>query len=234
MAYYKKRRYGLKRRTYRKRMYRKRKVAFSKKRRTFNKVKAITGFPDAMMTKLNYVTYDTLSGTSGVIDYNTYAGNSVYDPDVTGGGHQPNAFDEYATLYYKYRVHGCKITVTGSNLVDTVTTVMGLQASTTNTYPAGYPEALEQPRTISAIIAGKEGQGNVKKLKMYMSTKTMFGEKNINDEDYSAAVTTNPSKLFYFKLFAQASNIASTWQIQANVKLTYYVEFFDRKLLAAS
>lgn len=219
-----KRRYGGKRRFNK----------FSKKKRTVNKVRGITGFPDAMITKLKYVTFQTLSGTSGVIDYHTFAGNSCYDPDVTGAGHQPNGFDEYSTLYYKYRVHGCKISIIGTNVTDAVPTVMGLQTSTDSTYTAVYSDMVEQPRTIATVIGGKEGQGNSKKLKLYMSAKTLFGEKNIRDEDYSAAVTANPSKLFYYKLFAQASNAASTWQIQANIKLTYYVEFFDRKLLTQS
>lgn len=37
--------------------------------------------------------------------------NSLFDPDITSGGHQPRGFDQYSVLYGKYQVHGCRYNV---------------------------------------------------------------------------------------------------------------------------
>ena len=38
--------------------------------------------------------------------------NSIFDPDVSGGGHQPRGHDQMAAYYDKYRVLSCKVKIT--------------------------------------------------------------------------------------------------------------------------
>lgn len=198
-------------------------------------VRGISGFPDVMMTKMKYVSFDTQSSGVGSIDVYTFRGNSVQDPDYTGGGHQPNSFDQYATIYNKYKVMGCKLTIDATNNTDTVGTVVGIQASNSPSFGyTGYPEPIEQQRCKSTILTGKEGQGNRIRLSKYYSSKAILGKKNINDEDYGAEVTTNPTDEWYWHVFSQALNQSSSWQVSIMVQLTYYVKFYDRKNLAAS
>ncbi len=64
-----------------------------------------------LMVKLRYV--DTISidpGAAATISH-VFRANSIFDPDLTGTGHQPLLHDTYALLYERYRVVSSKLTV---------------------------------------------------------------------------------------------------------------------------
>lgn len=56
-----------------------------------------------VITKLTYCDTKTLAGSSGSIGH-WWRLNSIFDPDQTGGGHQPAFHDQWANLYQSYRV----------------------------------------------------------------------------------------------------------------------------------
>lgn len=64
-------------------------------------------------TRLTYCDTKTLVPAAGQARY-VWRLNSLFDPDFTGGGHQPGYHDEWALLYKKYRVTGCKWYITCS------------------------------------------------------------------------------------------------------------------------
>lgn len=68
-------------------------------------------WPQRVMAKLDY--YDTIPIGNGVSTYAEYvfSMNSIYDPDVTGTGHQPRGRDQWANMYNKYIVRGCRYRV---------------------------------------------------------------------------------------------------------------------------
>ena len=68
-------------------------------------------FPQRMFMKHRYVDTVTLQCVVGGITDAAYSYrlNSVYDPDTTVGGHQPQGYDTMATLYNRYIVYGVSI-----------------------------------------------------------------------------------------------------------------------------
>jgi len=60
--------------------------------------------------KLVYSDYRTLTCAASQAEY-VYRLNSVFDPDSTGVGGQPDGFDQLKTLYGRYRVVACKVKV---------------------------------------------------------------------------------------------------------------------------
>jgi hypothetical protein len=67
--------------------------------------------------RTNLVYYDTVTldpqiNALGVANtYHQFRANSLYDPDLSGIGHQPMFHDNYSQLYQKYRVISSKIKV---------------------------------------------------------------------------------------------------------------------------
>jgi len=75
------------------------------------------GFPDRMITKLRYVDNLELTANAGVVAANVFRLNSCFDPDLSGVGHQPMYYDQFAGAvgsgpYSRYRVVSAKINVT--------------------------------------------------------------------------------------------------------------------------
>jgi len=74
-------------------------------------VRAANGFPDRMVTKVEFRQALTISSVYGSCEKVDYRLNSIYDPTVALGGHQPMWTDQYSALYSKYRVFSCKYEV---------------------------------------------------------------------------------------------------------------------------
>jgi len=79
-------------------------------KRTYPMYSSICGLPTTKTVNMPYHMEFTTS-TAG-IHYNTFRSNSIYDPDYTGGGHQPRSHDQYAAYYKYYRVLSTSIRAT--------------------------------------------------------------------------------------------------------------------------
>lgn len=209
---------------------------YQRKYRKRNQNKAVisrmpgSGFADSLYVKLNYV--DNLNLTDNVprLQY-TFRGNSLFDPDYTGTGHQPMYFDQYAAIYNVYRVTGCSITVDCIN-------AQGLSGCYFVCFPnteigtlTSVSLALEQSKARSAHILPIAGGGPAFTYKQYCSTREACGliKGELNDDSLSATVGNNPTQVWYWNLFWNTTDNASDCTVNAIVKLTYYVQFSDKK-----
>lgn len=181
-------------------------------------------FPDIYKCKLSY-SHDASFLTSAISNF-LYRGNGPYDPEYTATGSQPAYYDQLAAIYSMYRCMGCKITIKilngGTNL-----DYLALYPSTSTTLVTNLVDARSLPYCASTILTGKDGKGYTK-LKMYMSTKKIFGVDSIMAEDnFASAVSTVPADQWYWVFLAQdVSN--STKTIYYTTKLTYYMQFERR------
>lgn len=65
----------------------------------------LTPFPNYRVTRHKYVETITMpSPSAGTMQYYTFSANGIYDPNITGTGHQPMWRDEMAAQYASYTV----------------------------------------------------------------------------------------------------------------------------------
>lgn len=66
-----------------------------------------------VMVKLPYWETITMNLTSAAVTYAEYAYsvNGIYDPNLSGSGHQPRGHDQWANIYTNYLVHGMSFNV---------------------------------------------------------------------------------------------------------------------------
>lgn len=84
------RRFNLKRkRPIRRRQYRKK-----MRKATTAIIRSPSVVPDRMKLKLRYTDVFSITVNGGVQNYQLFSGNSIYDPDATGVGHQPFGHDQ--------------------------------------------------------------------------------------------------------------------------------------------
>ena len=70
--------------------------------------------------------------------------NSVYDPDYSGAGHQPQGFDEYSALYNSYRVNYVDVEIEAFTAAGEASTVMwGVMPQREAIFPTS-PEAFAE------------------------------------------------------------------------------------------
>lgn len=223
--------------------YNKRYAKKSQKNRPLYKtIDQVTGVPDSLKTKFTYVEQILIQNVS--LPYYNYVfhGNSVYDPDSTGVGHQPRGFDQWSQFYKKYRVYASSIEVdffqdqAAAAGLNNVWILPTSEEPTSVTY--GIVSVGENPYSVTGSITPYVGNGT-SRLKHYMTTKKMFGERDINDNLYEGSTGNfgtgaNPPSLWYWVVGGETTDVTVPIKVRATAKVTYYVELFDRVSLSGS
>lgn len=195
-----------------------------------------SGVPDRLFVKLKYSTVLFFTSTTGGISQNQFRGNAIQDPDVTGVGGQPYLFDQWATLYNRYRVRGSSVkaqaTQSTSNTGNFASNVTVMLVPSNNTTTFSISElAREQPYT--KWIQTKPYGSRDALIKSYMSTAKIMGVRKsviANEQDYSSAVSTNPNVQWYWNVLMYTSDEQTTSSTTPiHISLTYYVELYDRQ-----
>ena len=71
---------------------------------------------DKMKVTFRYASRIIINPAAAGNGVHVFSANGMYDPDLTGVGHQPRGFDEVMPLYDHYTVIGSKCTVAACNL----------------------------------------------------------------------------------------------------------------------
>lgn len=191
--------------------------------------------PDRLFTKLKYT--QVLQGGAASFLRQVFRGNSVFDPDFTGGGNQPAGFDQLATLYAYYRVYWstCKVTFQSTGSA-TPPGMMSLYPSNSSSpFSIGLGSSLSASYAKTANIWVNETNPKSNRVSNYMSTPKIWGELDAQDSVYASAVTTNPSASWYWVCDAvtlDGSNFGTGafWTYE----ITYGVCFEARQTLGLS
>lgn len=201
-------------------------------------------FPKSMTTKLKYVETVVLNATANGAPVNYhFRANSIYDPNLTGTGHQPMGRDQFALIYDHYTVIGAKMTVKYySQATNTQNVAMWcgtVLQDTTNTLTS-LPAILEQGNAKGGILmtsstSGRQGA----KTSQFYSPRKMFrmGSGSIvGNQRIIGPIGGNPNEDAIFTLLVVQPDGSGTDPnpITALVEIEYIVTFSERKSLASS
>lgn len=198
------------------------------------------GFPKQMMMTHTYVQNDTLTTTSGTVDYQTYSCNNLFDPDYSGGGHQPLYFDQMSLLYHHYTVIGSKIEIcygnsTGGSIYGTsVFTPLNM---TLHIHPSATPSIVD-PILVSE-------QNNVKlnmlpagdyckRVSSKWSAKKFFGGSILGNDELKGTPSAGPVEQSYWTFAIKPVDAVSTCAVTVQVKITYIAIWRELKNVAQS
>lgn len=189
--------------------------------------------PAGRIQKMLYTETLTYTSTSGIQSSNTYALNGIYDPNITGTGHQPMSHDQLANFYSTYQVIGamCTATYRWKNLA---------AASAATRIPVlCYNIADDDPTLAAGLnVNGKQEAfpGRTKILRptddssvtitQKFSAKKFFTIAKITGEDTTkAGFGANPTRLAYGHVGIQSLDNAST---SAAVLITVHIRYIVR------
>jgi len=200
---------------YKKRAVRRRKIyRIRKRRRKTGRKLILGGFPSKKLVRLRYVTEITLNAGQDLYARHNFCANGLYDPDISGVGHQPNNFDRWMTIYNHYTVLGSKIVARytpnsapstnagsyfgvmlcddGNQLDDVyahggISNVMEQKLNRTSKFVAGT-HVIVAPCTV------------VKKF----SAKKFFGKRTASDDAFEGDASRNPDEQAIFSVYHMA------------------------------
>lgn len=217
-------------------------------------------FPQSMKTTLRYTERIEFTPASTSVQQFRFMGNGVYDPNVTGTGHQPRGFDQFMEVYQKFTVVASQCTVQymyegydGPSLKAAAGNLTQNRSSTDNV-PALTPIACGLHKGMEALSAGTYSQqmekdrtqwgyitgsgGEVCTLIGKGSTKEMFGKHYaIGAEGYTGDASSDPDQAWFWECWAgRVSDDYPQEQVKVigNVILQYDVVFTEPKTLSES
>jgi len=198
--------------------------------KTNNNIKTgLNPIPQRYLCKLKYCSSVT-TNNSGQYVFNL---NSLFDPDLTGTGHQPYGYDQLAVLYNRYRVIGTSWHVTCLKQSAAVV-LAALPANETTSAIITCSEMRENPR---AKFINQNPGSAVKVLSGYTSIPSLVGRTKsqyMADDRYQSDVTTSPSEFARLNILVNSSADAPLSGEPLQITMEFTVEFFDLKHLSQS
>lgn len=182
--------------------------------------------------KLEYNRDFTLASSSPSIpQYHTFRLNSLFDPDLTGVGGQCSGFDEWATLYEKYCVYGCKVTVRAVNKTANPAVIVMLPSAVQPTSLTDSESARQQAGAVYRMLGASTGY-DAKVMSRYYTISSIYGvsKKAILESDgYRALVGANPANQALITIMVDSSPTQAAYDVTYNIQMLFYAELSSRQ-----
>lgn len=143
-------------------------------------------------------------GLGSVAAAHYFSVNGLYDPDITGVGHQPVGFDQMSPFFQKYTVIGATITVDFENInAGDTHMIVGIAVQDDAVFNGDIERVIENGNMIYTTIGSSDGGDNHRRLTYNVNPNTFLGIKNpMSDDRVKGTDSSNPTEQVYFAVFA--------------------------------
>lgn len=184
--------------------------------------------------RLKYLEQIKLDPGLGGSAHQVFYANSLYDPNVTAGGHQPRGFDQMMALFDHYTVIGCKIRadfMSTGNTTNHICLISTQDDSVTQSDPAAY---IENKYTTYRYQGGSDTSPVV--LTKAVNPAKFLGRTNpLDDDELRGNSVANPSEGVFFHVSTYAPNFTGNPDpVDVLVSIEYIVVFQEPKLIPGS
>lgn len=196
-------------------------------------VTAGKGFPQKMIMTHKYFECQDITNTAGSTGTYNFRANSMFDPNITGTGHQPYYFDQMSAIYNHFFVLGSKITVTVQHDVTTNSTAVAcvyLNDDTTVT-PTYY--ALQEQNK-ARFVTIPTGSNNPFKISCNYSARKTFGPGTLANTSLKGSGSADCSEAAVYTIAVFPQDIASTQNYNITVMIEYIAVWLEVKDLGIS
>lgn len=165
---------------------------------------------------------------AGLGAFQSWAINSAFDPDFSGGGLQPLGFDQYAQFYGRYRVLSVKFELDWASR-STEPAIVGLYASPQSTLPAVAIAWTIQPTPTTCcglIPLNTAGPAVLRQTRRVQIANVMgvTAAEFKDDQDFSAILTASPARVCYVHTWIKSMTGAVT-SVHYLVRIHLDIEF---------
>jgi hypothetical protein len=148
--------------------------------------------------------------------------NGLYDPNISGVGHQPRGFDQLMVLYDHYVVIGAKITVNFASTDSAGDSNMCGVTVRDNASTLTTPNDIMEQRYISYGALGGETNGPPISVSFACNPNHFLGRsKPLSDPELKGSSSANPTEQCFFHVFGypvESGRDSSGIQCQARIE----------------
>lgn len=171
--------------------------------------------------------------TGGQPATHIFSANGLFDPDYTGVGHQPLAFDEMTTLYNHYTVVGVKLTYTFTTQSASYAHIVAAKLSTDTTPVASVENLVENGKCRWRQIPPTNP--SQKSITIRFNPNKFLGiSKPMSEDDLKGTAGSNPTKQCYVHLFCGPNQAVDSYGVRGGVKIEYSTVWSSPKLMTES
>ncbi len=213
-----------------------------RKRRRRARTRRVPGLstliPKTKTVQLKYVGSFTLTD-SELSAGHLVSCNGMFDPDITGTGHQPLGFDNWMAFYHHFEVRKSKVTfwINNGTAVETKGTyaVLRLDSDTTTDGVVTLEHFMEQPSTVTRYMNPSNGGGRTTVSKSW-NQAAQFGKHQAGNSVMKGDVSANPSEQTYYRLKLVNSLLSDDEEVSHTVvfQVMYTALLTERKDMAQS
>lgn len=190
----------------------------------------------SLWATLNYseLSVTLTPATAGTAAVYVFSLNGLFDPNVTGVGHQPEGFDQIMAMYELYTVQKCKYRVALRNSSTTIGAVHGVSVTDQPTV-LGDARAYIESGDSQWDLAGVQGSG--KEISEFCATvdipkaQGLVKSGAIGDDVYSGTASTSPTEGTYLQVFVVSEGTSTNIGVQyLTITLEYECNFRGIKI----
>lgn len=171
----------------------------------------------------------------GLAATQVYSANGMYDPNITGTGHQPLGFDQLGLMYYHYVVIGAKLKVTYCNTDVTYPQTVGVHIVANSTPDTDLVKLLENPNTKSLVLAPAGTSKSIGTITYNLNpNKFLNRSKPMSDSTLKGTTSANPGESCFYHVFAAPLESVNSGPVTCAVTIEYNAIWFEPKILASS
>lgn len=218
------------RRTVRKRRPRRR---VYRKRRRVTPSRCLGPLRNSQVAKLIYHDQFSIDPAVAAAGNQVFSCNGVYDPDITGVGHQPRGFDQMIAMYDHCVVIGFKFTAWVHPDDTSEGTMIALRVKDSSTVTTVIDDIMED-RYVKLISLGSDN--NSKRISLKCNpNKFLSRSKPLSDPDLKNSSASNPTEqaFLHVSAFSIHSGVDLS-PLRGTARIEYTCVFFEPKQLAIS
>lgn len=197
-------------------------------------------FPASTMRRLTYHEEElSFTATSGVPGGYVFSCNGMFDPNITGTGHQPLGFDQMMLMYEQYTVISSKITVDILNSNTTALSRATVYLSPDATILSDPNRAIENGLLKTVLLFPNVTFLSAKQINLNCDIRRYFGRGRgvrdlLNDPELFGTAAANPVEQAYYVISAWDPFGTNTLTYFLNVTIEYTAVFWEPRKLTES
>lgn len=139
---------------------------------------------------------------AGLLTTHVFSCNGLFDPDITGTGHQPMPFDDLMGLYDHYTVIGTRIRVDFHNTDTTNPVCVGVFIRDSSSSPSDPRNVLENGNTKWKLLAPKGSGKDTGSLTLSLNPNKFLGRGNpLSEDNLRGSSSANPDEGCFYHIF---------------------------------